>query len=529
MNDVVSKSRRRQTRHREKQAGRAAHANRAFKDSALLGFLYALGCWFLSLLVFAAPLHAIEPTSANLLSLAGKAIAVAIVLLCFRVLASVAAPEALRRNSRFLLISLVIFLSLAAARFAQHLHSELALLPSLDSALFLVPYSFAPIVITLLFGGTLAILVGIVLGVMTAFLWNGDMVVLMLALLATVTAAHETGKARTRSRVLRIGLMIGCIQFSGLFLQMTQQSGFAASDVSEIAMRAVFSLGGALIGAVAAVLILPPFEHLFGITSDITLMSFADLGHPLLQRLALEAPGTYHHCMVVASLAQTAADRIGANGLLARVTSYYHDIGKLHKPRFFIENNNLHSNPHDDLPPNISRMIIANHVKEGISLALLHKLPLPVLDVIREHHGTSVISCFHHKAREMLNRGEAGAAEETPGEKVDESHFRYSGPTPSSRESGIINLADSVEAASRSIEKATPTHIEGLVSSIFERKLLDGQLDHSSLTLHELNLVKQSFITTLTSMLHARIAYPDYENNDKQSAKKTKPEPEGNS
>jgi len=254
-------------------------------------------------------------------------------------------------------------------------------------------------------------------------------------------------------------------------------------------------------------LILPLAERATGRTGSISLNTFADLGRPLLQRLSLEAPGPYHHCMVVATLAQAAADRIGANGLLARVGAYYHDIGKLGRPAFYMENQMRGGNPHDDLPPNISRMIIVNHVKEGLVLARLHHLPAVITRFIAIHHGTSVIRWFHRKALSQAN----GGAEGGKPDGVEESHYRYPGPLPVGPEETIVALADSVEAASRALAKVTPAHIENLVTAIFNERWSDGQLDRSRLSQAELAAVRQSFIYTLTHLLHARLAYPPHE------------------
>jgi len=271
---------------------------------------------------------------------------------------------------------------------------------------------------------------------------------------------------------------------------------------------------------VITLLLLPFFQFVFGITTNLTLLDLSDLGHPLLQRLAIEAPGTYHHSLIVASLAQTAADVLGVNSLLTRVASYFHDVGKLIKPLFFTENVGTGSNPHDELTPSMSTLVITNHVKEGISLALLHKLPAPIINVIREHHGTSLLSYFYHKAKEQMGLTmDAQGNGKTEEPKIDEQAFRYGGPKPSTRESAIICLADSVEAASRSLERPSPGAIENLVNDIVNSRFEDGQLDECSLTLEELARIKESFISTMTSMLHGRVPYPKNESRDKQQSK----------
>jgi putative nucleotidyltransferase with HDIG domain len=262
-----------------------------------------------------------------------------------------------------------------------------------------------------------------------------------------------------------------------------------------------------LISALMAMLLLPIFEHLFKITTDISLLELSDLSHPLLQSLAINAPGTYHHSLMMASLAQNAAEAIGANGLMLRVCAYFHDIGKLVKPGFFSENIQFSENPHDELTPSMSTLVIVSHIKEGVMLAKKYKLPQIIIDGIEQHQGTSLVSVFYHRAKTRQQK------ENTAGQlAINDEDFRYEGPRPQSREMAILMLADSCEAASRSLEKPTPVRITNLINDIFDTRLRDGQLDECTLTLAELNKIKQSFIFSLTNMLHGRIAYPKNEN-----------------
>ena len=232
------------------------------------------------------------------------------------------------------------------------------------------------------------------------------------------------------------------------------------------------------------------------------MLEFTDMSHPLLQRLALEAPGTYHHSLMVGAIGQAAADRIGANGLLVSVCAFFHDIGKLAKPEFFAENQRGGENPHDHLAPSMSALVIQSHVKEGLTLAKRYKLPRAVCEGIVAHHGTTLTSYFYQLARQALK--EAGMAEDSG----LESSFRYDGPKPKTREAAILMLADSAEAASRSLEQATPNRIAEMVDTLIRDKLLDGQLDHCPLTLAELNEVRTSFVFTLSNILHGRNPYP---------------------
>ena len=262
-------------------------------------------------------------------------------------------------------------------------------------------------------------------------------------------------------------------------------------------------------------LLIPLFEQLFKITTDITLLELSDLSHPLLQSLAINAPGTYHHSLMTASLAQNAAEKIGANGLMLRVFAYFHDIGKLVKPGFFSENIQFVENPHDDLSPSMSTLVIISHIKEGITLAKKYKLPKAIIEGIRQHHGTSLVSVFYHRAKSLQEKEGATIAS-----SVNEEDFRYEGPRPQNREMAILMLADSCEAASRSLDKPNPVRITHLINDIFDSRLRDGQLDNCNLTLIELSQIKQSFIFTLTNMLHGRVAYPKDENHRKESTEK---------
>jgi hypothetical protein len=265
--------------------------------------------------------------------------------------------------------------------------------------------------------------------------------------------------------------------------------------------------------------LLPGFEELFRITTNISWIEMADLNHPLLKRMTIEAPGTYHHSLVVANLAEAAAEAVGANAAMCRVCSYFHDIGKLNKPEYFIENIGEGENPHDELTPTMSALIVIAHVKDGVDLALKHKLNKEVVSVIKEHHGTSVIQYFYHRAltqRDGFEKSiEEGKSRDEDVPEVDKESFRYPGPTPRTRESAIVSLADAVESASRSLQKPTPAKIEQLIDGITVGRMSESQLDNCALTLKDLNAIKASFATTLRSMMHNRISYPRMEGEGK--------------
>ena len=257
-----------------------------------------------------------------------------------------------------------------------------------------------------------------------------------------------------------------------------------------------------LLAALAALLLLPLVEWMFNQTSNISLFELTDMSHPLLQRLALEAPGTYHHSLMVGAIGQAAATRIGANGLLVAVCAYYHDIGKLTKPEFFTENQRGGENPHDTLAPSMSALVIQSHVKEGLTLAKRYKLPRIVSEGIEAHHGTTLTSYFYQVARRAVE--EAGGMEDAG----LEHSFRYDGRKPRTREMAVLMLADSVEAASRSLEKAMPNRVDEMVTRIIQDKLLDGQLDRCPITMADLYAVRKSFVFSLTNILHGRNPYP---------------------
>jgi len=249
--------------------------------------------------------------------------------------------------------------------------------------------------------------------------------------------------------------------------------------------------------------LLPAIEPAVGVCSDLTLLELSDLNHPLLKRMALEAQGTYHHSQVVGQLAEHAARVIDANALLTRVGALFHDIGKMEKPEYYVENQRPEFNKHDELSPSMSALVIAAHVKDGIELGRKWRLPQMVIDFIPEHHGTLVMEYFYHKALE-------GDGNQTV--KVDD--FRYPGPKPHSRETGILMLADAVEAATRALAKPTPSRIREVTKQIIDKRMLSGEMDESGLTLSDLADIREAFIPLLTGIHHARIVYPGQKDRD---------------
>lgn len=379
-----------------------------------------------------------------------------------------------------------------------------------------IPFTFGPMLISVLLGQRLGIVLSI-FGSLFGAMINGGLNArfLVVSLLSGFVAALMTRDVRRRADLLKAGFVVGCTTLSLELLMGQVGHGLWASS-SLVRWHIVAWQGAAALASgvgVALIIsgILPLLEVVFKITTSITWLELADLNHPLLKRMTLEAPGTYHHSLLVAQLAEAAAESIGANAAMARVCSYFHDIGKLVKPEYFIENARFGRNAHAELAPTMSALIIIAHVKEGVDLALKHRLNREIIDVIQQHHGTSTVYYFYRRALEQQEATrklfEAQALDEEPPEVREES-FCYHGPRPQTRECAIISLADSVESASRSLEKVTPHKIDQLVEDIFQKRLAEGELKECDLRLNELTEVAESFKRTLRSMMHSRIAYP---------------------
>jgi putative nucleotidyltransferase with HDIG domain len=259
---------------------------------------------------------------------------------------------------------------------------------------------------------------------------------------------------------------------------------------------------------------LPVFEFLFNVVTNISLLELSDFNHPLLKRLVLEAPGTYHHSLLVGNLAEMAAEAINANALLARVGAYYHDVGKLEKPEYFLENQGKASSRHEQLKASMSKLVIINHVKNGVDLANKYKLNSSIIDFIEQHHGTSLVFYFYIRALEQTREQS----------DVSEEGYRYAGPKPQTKETAIVLLADSVEAACRVQDNPTSQRIEEVVRTVINNKFIDGQLDECDLRLRDLDKIAKIFIRILSAIYHSRIGYPELksENNGKESPKKDK-------
>jgi putative nucleotidyltransferase with HDIG domain len=337
-----------------------------------------------------------------------------------------------------------------------------------------------------------------VTALMFGFLDNYSLPIALVGTIGGVTMAAMIGRARTAHDIWRSGLITGLAQsFAALFMGISLDW-----SRHEIGINTLSSFGSGLLASFIALGARPFLESFFSRTSNLRLLELADVNHPLLKKMSIEAPGTFHHSLIVASLAEDAANSIGANGLLCRVGAYFHDIGKMVKADYFIENQGTFGNPHDQVSPSLSKLVITSHVKEGMALAAASKLDQQIADFIPQHHGTSQIEYFYRKALKI----EEGEEEK---EEIDAEDYRYPGPKPQSRETAIVMLSDSVEAASRTLEEPNHQRYKDLVYKIVNKKLFDGQLDETTLTLKDLHTIAERFTATLTSIHHARIPYPD--------------------
>jgi len=427
-------------------------------------------------------------------------------------------PQTFLRSSRLLLVFGVIFIQLAITKLVLIVCNSgnyTFLRP--ETVGLIAPYAFAPLALSVLLGRNHGLYASVFVSLWSSILFGKvDAPLLVCGLISGFMAVYLTLQVRHRGRLIRAGfgvgvaiwllsLTFGIIGPIDLFLPK-------GNDWKMIGIQSALAVGNGILTATIVGGILPVLEHLFQITTDISWLEASDLNHPLLRRMTIEAPGTYHHSLVVANLAESAAEAIGANATLCRVCSYFHDVGKLVKPEYYTENMNFERNPHDDLAPTMSALIIIAHVKEGVDLALKHGLNQQIIDIIQQHHGTSLVYYFYKRALQQQDDARTGGKimnlreEDVP--EVREETFRYSGPKPQTKESAIISLADVVESASRSLEKPTPQKIEQLVTDLIGQRIADGQLVECDLTLADLNTIADRFRFTLMTMLHTRIAYP---------------------
>ena len=398
-------------------------------------------------------------------------------------------PIFMSANKELVLLSLISFLVLVAAK-------AIVISPWPSN---LVPVAMASMLIAILINSRLAIMATCFLSILVGMIAGNILDVAGVSLVGGMVGIFAMKGVRRRSQIMAAGLCIGFANMSYL-IGMGLVRGL---DFNTFITQALFGLTNGVISAVIVMSILPVFENIFKITTDISLLELADLNHPLLKEMVMKAPGTYHHSLVVGNLAEAACEAIGANPLLARVSSYFHDIGKIEKASYFSENQSGGDSAHDKLSPTMSSLIITNHVKNGVELAQKHKLNKKIIDIIRQHHGTGLVFYFFKRALEKVTD-----------EDVGEQSFRYPGPKPQTKEAACVLLADSVEAGSRALDDPAPSRIRGLVKKIINNKFIDGQLDECDLTLKDLEKMAEVFTHILTGIFHTRVEYPEGPNKE---------------
>ena len=368
-----------------------------------------------------------------------------------------------------------------------------------------IPLAAGAMIVCLFMGRETALIFTLALALCTSMLLQGGLETFTYFILSCTMASWWLQDCRERKIIIKTGAKLGLLN-AFLAVVIHAYMGTAAWSTLPFDLAVAF-LGGIGAGIITAGMA-PMVEMVFHYTTDITLLELANLDRPILRRLMLEAPGTYHHSMVVGSLVEAAATEIGANPILAKVCGYYHDIGKLKQPLYFIENQSDGRNKHDKLAPSMSALILIAHVKHGVEIAREHKLGQVIIDTTQQHHGTSLISYFYEKAKAVK-----GA------DAVNIDDFRYPGPRPQTREAGLVMLADVVEAASRTLENPTPSRIQGLVQNLINKIFSDGQLDYCELTLKDLHRIARSFNKILNGIHHHRIEYQDSANMTSGKAK----------
>ena len=368
-----------------------------------------------------------------------------------------------------------------------------------------IPLAFGAILITLLVDINLGLISSMIL-TLIAGLFLGSMDIAAYITIGCIAGIYSIRQYKDRAAILKSGLTIGVANILALIaLGLLRQSPVGFTEALGIAALAL--MNGVFASALASML-LPALESIFRVTTDVRLLELSNLNSPILRRLAVEAPGTYHHSLMLATFAEAAAESIGANPLVARVGAYYHDIGKLAKPEYFVENQSYGGNRHEELSPSMSCLIISSHIKEGLHLAKMAGLPPRISDMIPQHHGTRVMTFFYGKALDAAGGDKS---------KVVEADFRYPGPRPRSREAAILMMADSVEAASRTLGEApAPAQIEGMIDRVVDDIVADGQFDECDIALRDIRRVKDSFFKIIAGSLHHRIEYPGYDFKNKK-------------
>ena len=375
---------------------------------------------------------------------------------------------------------------------------------------YIFPFAVGTMLVRVVLNSEIALIFAVLSAFLIGVLFGKNYSMMMFAFLTSLAAAHWVRQVTERSSLFRAGLRLGMFNFALIFaLHLTTVKPF---DL-QLIYKLLFGFSGGLAAAVVVTGIVPLVESLFRYTTNIKLLELANMNNPLLRDLMVQAPGTYHHSIVVGNLAEAAAENIGVNPLMVRVAAYYHDIGKTRKPLYFIENIRGLDNKHDKLTSSMSALILMAHVRDGVEMAREQQLGQSICDIIRQHHGTSLMKFFYDKAKSKVDPGV---------EQINERDYRYPGPKPQSREAALIMLADAVEAASRTLTDPTPARIQGMVQKIVNNIFIDGQLDECELTLKDMHNIAKSFNLVLGGIFHHRVDYPEPVSKERVSEKTQK-------
>lgn len=403
-------------------------------------------------------------------------------------------------NKDILLLSVVTLSSFIVLKLALVVSTAMGgTFPYIDTRdyFYLFPFAAAPMIVRIILNSEVALVYCAICAPLFGIMFDNSLTVVLFAMLSGVVGAHGVRHCKDRGTIYMAGLKLCVVNLAmALAFQLLNESFFSFQTL----YCGLFAIVGGLVNAAVVMGTIPVLETIFHYTTDIKLLELSNLNSPVLKELMIRAPGTYHHSVLVGTMVEAAAETINANPLLARVAAYYHDIGKLSKPLYFIENAGPLENRHDKLSPNMSALILISHVKEGVELAKEHRLGLPIIDIIRQSHGTALITYFYQKAKNMAD---------PEVQSINERDYRYPGPKPQTREAGLVMLADCVEAASRTLTDPTSARIQGMVQKIINNIFIDGQLDECELTLKNLHEIAKSFNRILCGIYHQRIDYPE--------------------
>jgi cyclic-di-AMP phosphodiesterase PgpH len=454
------------------------------------------------------PEHLLKLTEANKslrgMNLIGRVPAMAILIGVLLSVLYIIGAQSLKKDSRDLLFAGVTILFLFIFMWVYNFVAEEVArgFPLFSSTvlLFAMPIAFGTMLISIFQGMGVAVVASLIISVLASLLTDGRSEFFIYFFINSVAAAYGVRNCNERVVLIKTGLMVGLIN---VLLSLAIQTIYGAFYSIDTMIAAAAGFTGGLLAGIIATGILPLIEVSFGFTTDIKLLELGNLDQPLLRELMVQAPGTYHHSVIISNMVEATAKAIHANPLLAKVSAYYHDIGKIKKPLYFIENQMGGENKHEKLAPSMSSLILISHVKDGVELAREQRLGREIIDIIQQHHGTNLIPYFYHKAQERMLTKSGKVTD------VKEEDFRYPGPKPQTKEAGLVMLADMVEAASRSLIDPTPARIQGMVQKIINKVFSDGQLDECELTLKDLHEIAKGFNKTLSGIFHQRIEYPE--------------------